>query len=156
MEKDRFTDVYNLHFKLVRDVAAGIIRDGDAAEDIAQGIFLKILTKGDYEDIREMKFYLYTIARRQALNYLRDRDRRILKQTEAQMRLLENSTQHLPMDELRIAISSLPKQQKRVFVLGRLSGWSSEEIGEALHIARYTVFNHLKNAQKSLKQTLRA
>lgn len=52
-------------------------------------------------------------------------------------------------------LSELPSQQKKVYELCKLEGYSYKEVSEKLKISETTVNSHIRNANKTLKSRIK-
>jgi RNA polymerase sigma-70 factor (ECF subfamily) len=104
---------------------------------------------------------LFTIARTTLFNYLRKitreartLDAAILYKTIAPD-ITQSSGQLLEtIDQLNVAIESLPPVRKKVFLLSRLHGLSNKEIAGSLSISVKTVEYHISKAIHHLRSVL--
>lgn len=55
---------------------------------------------------------------------------------------------------LNTLLDKLPQQQKEIFTLHKINGYSYDEIEEMTHLSRKTIANHIYLANKSLKENL--
>ncbi len=125
----------------------------ETAQDLSQETYLRLLSKGEISHDENIIGYLFRIADRLAIDYLR------------QSRLPKNNTVDLTDDlhcpqlqpdtltELRQqcqlvldAINSLPPKYQRVFLLRKIDELSYSEIAQQLGISEKTVQRYLVNA----------
>jgi RNA polymerase sigma factor (sigma-70 family) len=125
----------------------------ETAQDLSQETYLRLLSKGEISHDENIIGYLFRIADRLAIDYLR------------QSRLPKNNTVDLSEDllcpqlqpdaltELRQqcqlvldAINSLPVKYQRVFLLRKIDELSYSEIAQQLGISEKTVQRYLVNA----------
>jgi RNA polymerase sigma factor (sigma-70 family) len=125
----------------------------EMAQDLSQETYLRLLNKGEITHDDNIIGYLFRIADRLAIDYLR------------QGRLPRNNTVdltenlHCPqlqpdaLTELRQrcqlvldAINSLPRKYQRVFLLRKIDELSYSEIAQQLGISEKTVQRYLVNA----------
>lgn len=55
---------------------------------------------------------------------------------------------------IEIAISRMPKTRREVFRLSRIEGKTNDEIAAALNMNKDTVYNHISNALRDIKEIL--
>lgn len=127
------------------------------AHDIVQDVFIKYWTiskKGN--TIREAKDFLF----RMTFNLCRDRLKRrdldkqltgdLYPDTSAQV--TQQMIDAIEYERLlQEAIALLPMQRRRVFVLGRLEGWSREKMAQALGVSEETIKEAMRQALKTVR-----
>lgn len=133
----------------------------ETAQDLSQETYLRLISKGEITHDENIIGYLFRIADRLAIDYLR------------QTRLPRNNTVDLTEDlrcpklqpdvltELREqcqlvlnAINSLPLKYRRVFLLRKIDELSYNEIAQQLGISEKTVQRYLVNAMLHCHQYL--
>jgi len=147
---------YQYHNKLGAYVL-GWTKSIQLAEEIVQDVFLKIwLNRQVLSNVDKFENYLYIISRNYTYNALRNIAGEQVKRQEW-VKHFENNADfdvepafedYLPLVEK--AISTLPPQQKKVFILKRKQGLKYEEIASQLNIAPETARKHLAAAQKNI------
>lgn len=102
--------------------------------------------------------WLFTCARRRAINLLRNEKRKTTKELhEAQLIL---PLPWLTLEEkaisirIRHAIAQLPAQQQRILLLQHEAGLNRKQIAAACQLSEHTVRNHLAKAYKQLRTLL--
>lgn len=80
MDGDRFEEIYEKYADLVYQTALYYSRDGYAAEEIVQTVFLKLYVNRKNINLRAVNSWLVTAAKYAALNYKRDSHYEILKE----------------------------------------------------------------------------
>jgi RNA polymerase sigma factor (sigma-70 family) len=71
-----FSAIYDRHTDRLYDLCVGMLRDGDAAADCVQDVFVTAATKlVQLQDPNRLRAWLYAIARHEALARIRDRRR---------------------------------------------------------------------------------
>ena len=144
---------YAEHRVAVYHTALGFVKAKDAAEDICQEVFLSLY--GEWQQggrIRHLRAWLLTATRNRCINYLRDRKRE--EPTEE-----DSTVWDLPArddDELLVKdlLGRLPEEQRLVFCLHCLDGYSYREIAEGLSLPVGTVQTRVRSARKRLKDLL--
>lgn len=127
------------------------------SEEIVQDVFVKVWTKRDQlKDVKNFRAFLFTVARNQTFNSLRDEARKALLNQEWYSDLSFSEEQGYGPDRERMfdlideAISLLPPQQKKAWQLSREDGMKHEEIADRLHLSRETVKRHISLAIASI------
>ncbi|MDP4251189.1 MAG: RNA polymerase sigma-70 factor [Bacteroidota bacterium] len=155
-----FTELFRRYDKRFYFFALKMIHDPVIAEDLTQEIFIKIWENRRILDtVNNPEAYLLTTAANHALNQIKKNlsEQKMLKRLAAYSRenFISNTDERLLLHDqealLQQALERLPKQQKRVYHLSRLSGLNYEEIAGILKISPHTVRNHLVEALRSIR-----
>lgn len=148
-----------LYIRYVGEVhryVTSIVRDEHEAEDITQGVFLKLMyVIGRYTQ-RDVPFvaWLRRVARNAALDNLRaKRTVPVNELREAAQSDGESQSEHVR--ELRHALERLPYRQREVLVLRHLAGLSPREIAQVLDKTESAVHGLHHRARVTFKTTLR-
>jgi RNA polymerase sigma-70 factor (ECF subfamily) len=162
------------HHRAIVSFIAGIVSDGEQAEDLAQEAFVRV-----YRHAREWrpgaaKFttWLFTIARNLALNEIRDRKKRPAlaldasddgsgERASARIAAAGETPAELASrrdisDVVRAAVATLPEPFRVVLVLCDLEQLTYEECAAALDIPIGTVRSRLSRARGQLSERLKA
>lgn len=130
----------------------------ELAEEIVQDVFLKIWTNREsLAQIDNFKTWLFVIAKNHALNCLRKLVRERMQRQqwvniqESEL-LLEETNGEEQFQLIDQAISQLPPQQKKVFILSRYRRLKYEEIARELNLSRETVKSYLQIATASINR----
>jgi RNA polymerase sigma-70 factor (ECF subfamily) len=158
-DENAFQELYENYRNKVFYIAWKLLRSKDNAEDVLQEIFIKIWThKEKLPDIENFNAYLNTLIRNHIYNCLR-------KQANEENFILEAAKQdindsnltfdtvllHELQHKLQSAVYQLSPQQKRVFELSRLEGFTHKEIAEMMNISKETVKKHMMEASRLVK-----
>jgi RNA polymerase sigma-70 factor, ECF subfamily len=133
-----------------------IVGDHHEAEDITQGVFLKLMrVLGSYKQ-RDVPFaaWLRRVARNAALENLRSK--RTVPVHELQTG--EHSREELRSErvrDLRQALERLPREQREVLILRHLAGLSPGEIARILDKTEAAVHGLHNRARTAFKAALR-
>jgi RNA polymerase sigma factor (sigma-70 family) len=135
----------------------------EAAEDLHQETWLAVARSAAAFDPGKASFaaWLFTIARRKALDHLRRRKVVFLGQDDGAMRVRDpgpSPAQQVESRELAerlvAAVEALPVEQRDVFVLFADAGLSLEEIAEVTGVVQETAKSRLRYARTRLRQAL--
>lgn len=129
------------------------------AEEIVQEVFIKIWEKKEQLiSINNFRAYLFTISRNHAFNALRQQARDAVK-LQKWILDIEHETETIYDSDLEkyymlieTAISQLPPQQQKAWLLSRKEGLKHEEIASLLSLSRETVKRHISLALNSIKR----
>ncbi len=162
-ESDRDSFISDLHRTAGVDLLrylTHMLGSRDAAADVAQDAYTRILTQADPVAITHPKAFLFKVAGRLALNHIRLSKRRHFDNVIAfderdhgiPTRMNPEDEQHRHQ-ELMIAmgaVASMPERTREVFTLHRFKDFSYGEIAEQLDISRKTVEYHMSKGLKHL------
>lgn len=127
----------------------------EAAEDLLQESFLRLLKAQPAEAVQDPRAYLHRTARNLMLDAERHARRSpLLHLTEEQRVAVPGQApgaDHVliareELERLRWIIEGLPPRQREVFTLHRLEGLAPDEIADRLGISRNMVDRHLRLA----------
>jgi RNA polymerase sigma-70 factor (ECF subfamily) len=160
-----FSDACQQWWCIARDVADGILRSPDDAEDVAQRVLVKAWTSGTLTRVEDAESYFLVAARREALNLLRERIRRRNRQSEGRSETRKFMAQPpRPADEqLSIresqrfwadAISRLPARCQLVCSLVFLHGCTHAEVAKELQISKKAVQKQVARGRSALSKYL--
>lgn len=151
-------ELFEKYYDRLCDFAFQYVKSIDLSEEIVSDVFLKIWERRHRLNIsKNLKGYLYTATRNQALNYLEKQDNELESLTE-NAREIESGKYH-PDEELifkelenrlEALINTLPPRRKIIFKLSRLEGFTYKEIAGILSISIHTVQNQMVAAVKTL------
>lgn len=153
--------VLRYHTLVVRFIS-GVTGDTEASRDLAQNVFLKLWTgRHKIDDTKPLKSYLFTIAKNDALNYLKSRVIKYGTRLDDITDYLDSS--YIPdanvllrdaLSNIKTSVESMPEQRKKIFIMHRLEELKSEEIAEQLGISKRTVDKHIQLADNDVRRKL--
>lgn len=142
-----------------------VVGNPDEADDLVQNVFVKAYQHlGSFDMTRKFSSWIYRIAHNEAVNWLRSRARRPLTvswediaefpddrvASEPQGDALERWIRQERREEVRQALTRLPKDQREILTLRYYLDQSYREIAETLGIPMNTVATRLNRAKKKL------
>ncbi len=163
-----FSEIVSRYEKRVFFVVKRMLNDDDESADATQEVFIKL-----HDSLRKFRgdanlyTYLYRIATNVAISYLRKRKvRAIVRLDEMVSNMLTGGNEpqrEADQEELRNlvaeAVSSLPVQQRQVFVLRFYEELSYEEIARIMHRSlgalKANYFHAMKKIGARLKNAMR-
>ena len=142
-------NVAPLYSALVRRLTM-VLRDPDAAQDVAQEAYLRAFRAWDDFDGRDVAAWLHTIALRLAFNELRRRRRlgAILARRSA--------PEWVPSVEIDLwnALERLEPRQRAALLLNVIDGYTQAEIAQMLGVPPGTVASWLTRSKARLRREL--
>jgi RNA polymerase sigma-70 factor (ECF subfamily) len=158
------TEVFDRLASAVYAAALGVLREGGAAQDVVQDVFVELWSHpGRYDPAAgKLRTYLIVLARRRAVDMVRSELRRIARQ-ERHYRLVPGPWQPSPCDEVtaaeafgvvRAAVRLLPDAQRQVVELAYFEGLSHRQVAVAAGIPEGTAKSRLRLALAKLETAL--
>lgn len=137
-----------------------LIEERDAAEDVAQEVFVRLWERREaWDRDGSLRALLFRLARNLAVDEIRRGSAR-RRAGERAPRATDPPTPYacLEREELARAVAravdALPERRREVFVLVRYHGLSYRETADALALSPQTVANHLSLALADLRAAL--
>lgn len=152
-----FEALYDAYHRLVYGVAFRMLGDTSSAEDVTQGVFLKIWSAPQLYASGNLSGWIVRITRNRALDVLRSRARTIAEmpddQPDAEM-LEPLAFAHLDGAAVRAALSHLPKDQRIPIEMGFFGGVTHAEIAQRTGVPLGTVKTRIRAGLRRLRETL--
>ncbi|WP_295935967.1 RNA polymerase sigma factor [uncultured Alistipes sp.] len=159
---DAFSRVYLLYIDNLVAFLQMLLKSQHEAEEIAQEVFIRIWeTRADIDPEKNIKSYIFTFAKRMAIDRMRHRV--VVKKYLADAFVTSDPTSMAPDQQIIVkekeveclaAIDSMPPKQREIFVMSRFDELTDDELAEKFQISKRTVQAHLYNANKYLKEFL--
>lgn len=146
--------------KLFCDKAYWLVKDKDAAKDIAQDSWTIIINKINHlKEPKQFKYWAYRIVCNKATDWLRLQSKK-QKQMVGYNLEIESDTKECSENEqlkqvLLKAIIELPTNQKEIVRLFYTESYSLKQISDLLNISVGTAKSRLFHAREKLKITLK-
>jgi RNA polymerase sigma-70 factor, ECF subfamily len=130
----------------------------DAAEDLAQEVFLALLRQPDRFDASRgtRRAFLLGVARNLALKRWRDQDHWADLDDEQAVAAPFDITRRETADVVAAAVRSLPPLQREVLILAEYEQLSLEQIARTVEAEVGTVKSRLHRARENLRRSLAA
>lgn len=136
----------------------GILNDAFMAEEAVSDVFVKVWEgRGNLNKISNLKSYLYSAVRNQAITYLRSKNVDVVSIEDINSYFFEpvdtqddSLLKEEKLQQILKAIDYLPAQTKMVFSLAKVQGLKYKEIAELLNIKVKTVDYHVASAIKKI------
>lgn len=151
--------LYRKYYAALKSFAIHYVADEAVAMDLIQDIFIGLLGNDKhFEDLNDVKLYLYTSLKNRCISYLRQqkvRDKYVLEiRNEEEEFFWDQVLEEDVYAELMAAIQQLPPQCSKVMQLV-LEGHKVAEIAGILELSAETVKDHKSNGKKKLYQLLK-
>ena len=158
-----FRILFAKYYEQLFNYILAFIKVRQITEEIVMDVFLKIWIGRDII-IRIEKFdsFLFRVAHNKSIDFLRSvaRDPKFQDLLWDQIQLVTNVQAdssvliHEYESKLREAVSLLPPQRKKIYQLSREQDMTHDQIAVHLNLSRYTVNNHIVEAQKFIRAYL--
>lgn len=157
-----FEAVFKMHYAELCGFANKYLNDLDSAEEIVQGLFVKLWENREKLSIEtSMKSYLFSAARNACLNVLKHQKIKGAyeehNQREIALNQLDVSDEVQASeleDRIRAGIERMPEGRRKIFVMSRYEGLKYKEIAAQLNISIKTVENQMGSAIKFMRSEL--
>lgn len=158
------TDVYDQYSSFVYGLAARVIGDHRAAEDVTQDVFVSIWERPETFDPSRgsLRTWLGTLAHRRAVDYVRrEESRRRRSQREAARSVSAPDVDEMAMalvtaEKVREALEVLPPEQRDAIQLAYFGGKTYREVGLALEIPEGTAKSRLRLGLRRIADVLQS
>ena len=160
-DEGAYDTVFRTWYPVLVRVAGALLREVDAAEEVAQEVMLELWRRRHVVDASiSLRAYLLRSVRNRSLNHLRHL--RVRRETESDVAALYDaplgSDEPIVAKELsdavQVALRELPPRCREVFELSRIHGLKYAEIAEALEISQKTVEAQMGKALKIMRERL--
>ena len=142
----------------LRAFALSLSMKADRADDLVQETVLKAWKHhASFEQGSNIKAWMYTILRNEFYSQLRKRKREV-EDIDGNYagRVVTNGSQlsHLDMMDMKVALATLPDDQREAVILVGASGFSYEEAADICQVAVGTVKSRVSRARQRLNEIL--
>lgn len=154
-----FNELYNRYWKILFSKTLNILKDKSLAEDVLQEVFTSIWIRRESLEINDIKSYLFSASRNNALLKIRN-EKFVDLNADTIAGLILNAETEIAEDEndllanINQEIQKLPKRCQTIFQMSRIDNYSNTEIATELKISIRSVENQLHLALKHLRQNL--
>ncbi|MGC4071440.1 MAG: RNA polymerase sigma factor [Nibricoccus sp.] len=157
-----FGALYQATLTPLRRYLASVLGSSHEAQDVAHDAYLRTYEAMREKDVAQPKAFLFTTARRLALNFRMRRASRMQPEENAvldcaaadQPDVAEAIMAEQERAALEAAIAGLPEGCREVLVLRNRDGLSHQEIADRLGIARSSVEKHPARALRLLREAM--
>lgn len=160
--EEAFKQLFEYYWPIIYANILQFTKDSELAKDLGQDVFYKVWTnRTKLPDIRSFRSFLYTIAK----NLIIDSFRKKIFTTEGLTPLRDFfiNASELPdrileikeLDQhIQAAISSLPEQVQKAFLLKRREGLSHDDIAKRMGISAISSRNYITRAVNAVRAYL--
>ena len=160
-EEGAFDEVFRLWYPTLVRVAAALVHDHDAAEEVAQDVMHELWRRREALDSSvSLRAYLLRSIRNRSLNHLRHL--RVRRESETEVEALYDAPLRADQpiiakelaDAVQVAFEDLPPRCREIFELSRIHGLKYAEIAESLGISQKTVEAQMGKALRVMRERL--
>ena len=139
---------------------AGILKDRNIAEDMAQDVFLSLWKHREelWCQNGTLKHFLFKACKNRVIDYLKSRySRSHTPLADNDIPYLESSDSRAVYNQLQKDIADrvreMPAKRRDVFLMSRIESLSRKEIAERMDISEATVKKHIELALKQIRES---
>jgi RNA polymerase sigma-70 factor (ECF subfamily) len=152
-----FETLVKLHQRTVHGLALRMLGARDAADDLAQEVFLQLhLNLTSIESGAHLAFWLRRVVTHRAIDRLRSRPQFAMTSIDDEPEIVDTRTTDDPMLQRRLheLMSELPASARAVMLLRYQEDLDPLEIARILKMPINTVKSHLKRSLAALRERL--
>jgi len=163
-DQKAFEELYCLYYKQLCQFAFLILRSKELSEEAVSDVFFNVwINREQLTAVRNIRSYLYSAVRNQAINYLRAKnihpqdDINVYElEMESPEPLADNVMEHEQFRELlQQAFDELPERCRMIARMHYNDQLLYKEIAEILNVSRKTVEAQIAIAIRKIKETLK-
>lgn len=153
------SEVYDLYSTVVYSVALRVLRDGAAAEDVMQEVFLKLWQQPDsFADRRgSLCGWLAVVSRNRAIDRIRGR-KRLENVDDLQLSngldLGTEAEREIMLEKVRTVMADIPVDQRQAVEMAFFEGHTHTEIAERTGQPLGTVKTRIRSALIAIRKAL--
>ncbi len=155
-----FEAIYDAYHRLVHGIALKMLQDVMAAEDLTQAVFLKVWSQPSAFESGNFAAWIARVTRNRALDTLRSRALRAEGDMPVDVpidgTLDELVFAHIEGERVRLALGTLPEEQRSPIELGFFGGVTHEEIARRTATPLGTVKTRIRAGLRKLRTSLEA
>lgn len=140
----------------LKTVALRYVKYATAADDVLQETYIRIyknLSKFTYENDAAAMGWMRQIAAREAIRYIK-RNQRWSEHDNKVPIINHHEIQPMVMDDMYLMLARLPDNQRIVFNLAAIEGYSHKEVADQLDIKESSSRSLLTRARQNLQAQL--
>lgn len=165
-ELDTFNETYYKYNRAVYLNIIKMVKDGNAAEDLLQEVFIALWDNKDHVRADKVDRWLFVVSYNKSINYLKNKVKaQVAHQEQSYIENQQKDVRSLQEEEfifdlrlsvLEEAIDHLPKRKKDVLMMCRFEGRTTDEVAGILNISENSVRDYLKQSTRFIKKYIQA
>ena len=149
-DKQEFERIFRQYYGGMFRLARKMLGDDQESKDVVSDVFAQLLNRHTDLHSDTLQGYLLTSVRNRCINLLVHRQKEQAAIVDLQTE--DGQTEQEQLDMLHRYIDEhMPEMTQRILRLRYQQGLKYREIADALNISEVTVFNHLSQSLKELK-----
>lgn len=149
-DKQEFERIFRQYYGGMFRLARKMLGDDQESKDVVSDVFAQLLKRHTDLHSDTLQGYLLTSVRNRCINLLVHRQKEQAAIVDLQTE--DGQTEQEQLDTLHRYIDEhMPEMTQRILRLRYQQGLKYREIADALNISEVTVFNHLSQSLKELK-----
>lgn len=160
-DEKAFSSLFNLFLPRLYPSVIKLTKSESAVEEIIQETFIKVwLNRDKLGEMENPGGWIFRVASNQCYDYLRARalNDQLFVSTAIEPGGINITHEWLDLKEVKrlieSAVSDLPEQRKKIYMLSRHQGKTIPEIAEILQLSPHTVKNALVTSLKFIREYL--
>ena len=157
-----YKELFARYYAPLKGLAVSYVKDGTAAEDLVQDVFVALYcSERKFDSVDGLKYYLYRSMKNRIVNHQKGEERRrryeqsVLQEGSEPMEdYWEKAMEEEVFVRLNDAVDRLPEQCRKVMRF-TLEGKEAPEIARLLDISVTTVKDHRRAGREKLAEWLR-
>jgi len=151
-----FNIIYDRHWKMIFSEVCKRTRNINDSKDIVQDVFLQLWLRDEKAPIKNIKAYLFVIARNNVFKYLKEKAQLLSQQLSTPIENDHDSADSKiilkeSIELFNLMVEQLPLQQKTIFKMRYQQDIKSDNIAEMMGLSAKTVRNQLGRSLKKIK-----
>jgi len=151
-DREAFAQIYRAMGQPVFTVVCRIVQSKELAEDVTQDIFVKLFLSPPEPSVKNLRAWIFQMARNAAIDALRKQQRTASEDTEPVAR--DEIGRALLRMELASAISALTSGEREILALRINAGLPFHEVASVVGLSVPAVYRKYRKAIKTLRQRL--
>ncbi len=149
-DEQAFNIIYDNTIKMVRSLIYTYIKDNELIKDLIQDVYMKFSSSIKTYEAKSVINYLYTITKNTVIDYIKKKKELLNLDVDL---ISDSNTNFKPL--LKIVINTLNEQEREIFLLRTLEGYSIKEISIMLNITKNQVNYSYKLSKEKLRKELK-
>ena len=157
ISKEKFEEIYRRHYPGMYRLARTMLYDADESKDVVSDVFARLLQADKLPQEDKTEGYLMSAVRNRCHDVLshktiRERVEKLFLQESAHSRVVTFGEDDR-LERLMLFIEAkLPPLSQQIFRLRFLREMSYEEVAQATGVSKVTVYNHLSQSLRLIKE----
>ena len=157
MDKKEFEYIYRQYYAQMYRLAKTMLYDPQESKDVVSDIFARLLRDGVLPHKEKVEGYLMTAVRNRCRDVIshkliRERVEKFFLQESMQSQIVSMNDDDRLERLMQFIETELPPLSQQIFRLRFLREMSYEEVAQATGVSKVTVYNHLSQSLRRIKE----